>query len=85
VKFQLRTAPDLAGKPGTWISWTGPDGTDNTFFTDPTGREKLPSTISDGINDQWIQYKVFLTTTDGSQTPILSEVSLEYAIKMIPQ
>jgi len=85
VKFQLRTAPDLAGKPGTWISWPGPDGADNTFFTDPTGREKLPSTISDGINDQWIQYKVFLTTTDGSQTPILSEVSLEYAIKMIPQ
>jgi len=80
VKFQLRTAPDLAGRPGTWTSWMGPDGTDNTFFTDSTGREKLPSTISDSTNDQWIQYKVFLTTTDGSQTPILSEVSLEYII-----
>ena len=81
IKFQLRTAPDLSGKPGSWTSWMGPDGTNNSYFSDTSGGEKMPQAIFDGKNDQWIQYKAFLFTKDGSETPVLSEVSLEYLIK----
>jgi len=85
VKFQLRTAPDSSGSPGTWTGWMGPDGTDSTFFTDPNGTtEESPSVLREGDDDQWIQYKVFLTST-GPFAPTLSNVSLMYVVNAPPE
>ncbi|MCI2426101.1 hypothetical protein LM597_01570, partial [Candidatus Acetothermia bacterium] len=80
IRFQVRTAPDLAGVPGTWTVWAGPcDGIAGsfaaTFFTDPTGAEPIDADMRDGINDQWMQYKVWLETTDIMVTPILFDVT----------
>lgn len=83
VKFQLRTAPDSAGSPGTWTAWLGPDGTSATYFTDPAGGEAMPSAFVGGGNDQWFQYKVFMTST-GASTPTLSDVTLVYAVNAAP-
>ena len=88
IKFQLRTAPDSSGSPGTWTDWCGPDnggeGCDTTtYFTDPTGGEMVDADFTDGVDDQWIQYKVFLSST-GANTPTLSSVTLQYVINAPP-
>ncbi len=100
IKFQMRTAPDASGSPGTWSSWMGPTGTSASYFTDTSsacttstvtgGTEvdcSVPNTIAigDGSSDQWIQYKVFLATTNGVQTPILKQVVLVYVVNAPPE
>ena len=83
IKFQVRTAPDSSGSPGTFTGWVGPDGTSNTYFTDPSGGETIPSALSDGSNDQWIQYKVFLTSA-GTASPSLNDVTVTYVVNSAP-
>ena len=79
IKFQLRTSPDNA----TWTSWCGPDNSiadscdSDSYFTDPAGNETIDDTQSDGINDQYVQYKVLLSS-DGTDTPVLPEATLEF-------
>jgi phosphodiesterase/alkaline phosphatase D-like protein len=90
VKFQIRTAPDSSGAPGTYTAWCGPDDATSgncssaTYFTDPAGSETIDDILRDGYNNQWIQYKVWLTTSDGLNTPTLSALSLEYNINTAP-
>jgi hypothetical protein len=81
IRFQLRTSPD-----GTnWESWCGPDNSidgtcdSSTYFTDPAGNESIDDIQRDRADDQFIQYKVFLISTDGQSTPILEDVSMTYA------
>ncbi|MCR4283878.1 MAG: FG-GAP-like repeat-containing protein [Parcubacteria group bacterium] len=84
IKFQIRTAPDASGSPGTWTSWLGPTGTGD-YYTDPAGGETINATHTDGSGDQWVQYKVFFTSTsDGSATPTLSDVTLQYVVNAPP-
>ena len=87
VQIQIRTAADVAGAPGAWSPWCGPDngvaGSCNsaTYFTDPYGvgvLEPIDDTQKDGLSDQWLQYKVFLSTTNEGFTPTLSAIRIEY-------
>jgi len=72
VKFQVRTAPDAAGVPGIWTAWYGASGA-GTYFTNATG-----TVISTDLNDNlWLQYRAELAG-DAMDTPILSEVRLNY-------
>ncbi|MFA7209708.1 MAG: fibronectin type III domain-containing protein [Parcubacteria group bacterium] len=81
IKFQLRTSSDGAD----WSPWCGPDdgvsGTcdDMTYFTDSTGDEIIDDSQSDKIDDQYFQYKMTLSSTDGMNVPALSEVAVSYA------
>ena len=84
VQFQVRTAPDQAGNPGTWTGWVGPDGTSNTYFSDNTGGQAMPSLVSDVSGDQWIQYQALLIS-DGINSPILSDVTLQYVVNAPPE
>ncbi|RJQ31022.1 hypothetical protein C4572_03060 [Candidatus Parcubacteria bacterium] len=84
IKFHLRTAPDSSNSPGTWTSWLGPDGTSDTYFTNPAGGESMPSAFTSGSNDQWVQYKAFMTS-NGSSTPTLSDVTLTYVVNAAPE
>ena len=79
VLFQIRTSADGS----TWGDWLGPTGTDD-FYTDSSGGETINSTQTDGSGDQYIQYMVFLTTTDASATPTLSDVAIEYVANGAP-
>ncbi|MEN6350361.1 MAG: hypothetical protein ABFD08_13335, partial [Syntrophomonas sp.] len=82
IKFQLRTSADGT----TWGPWCGPDdgvaGTcsSTAYFTDKTGNEIIDDTQKDKSNDQYLQYKAFLSSTDGVNTPTLSDVTVEYMI-----
>lgn len=77
IKFQIKTAPDSGGLPGTWSSsWSGPDGED--------GDETDYYTVAEGEiihfdhnSDQWIKYKVILSG-NGANTPVLSGVDFYY-------
>lgn len=84
IKFQIRTAPDNSGSPGAWTSFVGPDGTSGTYFSDSTGSETTPNIMSDGVNDQWIQYKIYLVSTDGTVNPELNDVTLTYVVNISP-
>ncbi len=67
VKVQIKTAPDSGGSPGTWSS----DWSD--YFTEADGT-LLPIEY---FGDQWLKYLITLEG-DGSQTPTLSEVKIDY-------
>ncbi len=89
IQISLRTAPDIAGSPGSWTAWLGPSGTPesywdsaNTFAGNCSGSNaitctSLPPVFRDTLGDQWLQYQVTLTSTGGN-TPTLSEISLNY-------
>lgn len=68
LKFQIATNDDNA----TW-NFVGPDGTASTYFT-------VPGTNTSNSNDnkRYIRYKLFLSTTDTSKTPILTSVGINY-------
>src|SRR3989339_724381 len=77
IKIQIKTAPDAGGIPGIWsATWSGPDGEDGNetdYYTVQSGQ----IINVDHNNDQWIKYKVLLTS-DSINTPVLSEVSFYY-------
>jgi len=83
IKFQIRTASDSGGSPGTWSSWLGPDGTSGSYFTNATGGEVMPSAFRDGSNDQWFQYKIVFVS-DGLNTPTVDDVVVTYAVNAPP-
>ncbi|MEI7890670.1 MAG: fibronectin type III domain-containing protein [bacterium] len=80
VTMQARTSAD----GNTWTSWMGPDGTSGTEFSDPTGATIMPTAISDGSNDKFIQYKAILHS-DGTATPTLSDVQATYVVNAPPE
>ncbi len=84
VHFQVRTAHDQGGLPGTWTAWVGTDGTSNSYFTDNIGGQVMPSLVTDGSGDQWIQYQAFLIS-DGVNSPTLSDVGVQYVVNAPPE
>ncbi len=72
IEFQVRTAPNQAGEPGTWSEWYGAKGI-GTYFTDHKG-----VVISKNLNgNRWAQYRVKLKS-NGIATPVLQEVFIAY-------
>jgi hypothetical protein len=80
IKFQVRTSPNNA----TWTDWMGPDGTNSSYFTDAANGEAMPSVLSDGVNDRWIQYNAKLVSS-GLNTPTLSDVTMTYVVNAPPE
>lgn len=72
LQFQLRAAPDAGGSPGTWSDWYGANGT-STYFTVPNG-SLVPTALN---GKQWVQYRAEFIS-DGTSTPILSDVTVNY-------
>lgn len=78
ITFQLQTAPDSGGSPGTWSpTWSGPsgeeDGNEDDFYASSTG-----ALIHFSHNtDQWVRYKAQLTG-DGGNSPVLKAVKIYY-------
>lgn len=83
AKFQIRTAPDSGGQPGSWTDWLGPAGT-STFYSAAGGRNSINPAHRDGSNDQWVQYKVVLES-DGGSTPIVDNIQLTYVSNVPPE
>jgi len=67
IRFQVAANNDDL----TW-NYLGPDGTSQTYYT-------VPGTTIKGIdNNRYMRYKVFLSTTNASKTPVLTSVSINY-------
>jgi len=68
VRFQIASNNDNS----TW-DFAGPDGTAGTFYT-------VPGSAINSLNNnnRYIRYKVFLSTTNFSITPVLSNLSINY-------
>lgn len=75
LQFQLRTAPDSSGNPGTWTDWLGPSGA--TSFYTTSGGHTINTNHRDGVNDQWIQYRAFFIG-DGTNSPVLEDITIGY-------
>lgn len=80
IKFQIRTA---STSDGIWTDWLGPTGT-STYYSSASGENQINSLHSDRSGDQWVQYKVYLTS-DGTNTPTLSDVNLVYVVNAPPE
>jgi len=76
IEFQMRTAKDSGGSPGTWSDWLGPAGK-QSYFSDSAGDGIANMTHRDGADDQWAQYRAFLYGVVTS-SPILESVDLRY-------
>ncbi|MEI8337750.1 MAG: prepilin-type N-terminal cleavage/methylation domain-containing protein [bacterium] len=68
IKFQVATNNDKT----TW-NFVGPDGTAGTYYT------VSGTTINTSNNgNQYLRYKVFLSTNDETKTPVLTSVIVNY-------
>jgi len=89
IRVQIRSASDVAGAPGVWSEWVGPDSSVNSYWNSinttnggcaSTGTINcVPAPASrDLLNDQWVQYKAELFTAAPGSSPIFSAVTLNY-------
>lgn len=67
IMFQIAVNNDNL----TW-NYLGPDGTDQTYYT------VSGATINNSNNNRYVRYKVFLSTTNSSITPVLTSVNINY-------
>jgi len=79
VLFQVRTAPDAVGSPGSWSAWFGLYETDG-YYRNPGGQSGLYLSQTDGVSDQWVQYRAYFES-DGRSTPTLSDITIDYGSK----
>jgi len=70
VELQIATNTDNA----TW-DFVGPDGTSATRFTNPNG-EAIPL---EHVLGRYFRYKVYMSTTDNEQSPVVYDVSVNYS------
>jgi hypothetical protein len=69
IKFQLRFADTFLNLSSK--IYIGPDGTTFSHYT--TSNEEIKFTDE---NDQWVQYKLFLSTSVGSKTPMVNKTNI---------
>lgn len=77
VKFQIATSPDNTATT-TW-NFLGPDGTAGTFYTISNN---TINAVHDG--DQYLKYKMFLSTSDPNFTPNVSDFAVSFSSSCIP-
>jgi Tfp pilus assembly protein PilE len=74
IRFQIATNTD--GE--TW-DFLGPDGTAATYYTSPA--TDIAATHD---TDRYLRYKVYLSTTDTTKTPNLSDIGITYTSGCLP-
>lgn len=84
VKYQV-TMANLAGGvcPSTGsYTFVGPDGTTGSYFTPASGEfVTFPFGATGNYSNpgQCIRYKAYLTSNDGTSTPVLNDVTINYS------
>lgn len=69
LKYQI-----AANNTGSTWSYIGPDGTASSYFTSPGS---IPLSVT---SNRYFRYKAFFTpTTNGQQTPVISDVTVNYS------
>ena len=69
LRLQVAVSSSLNGP---W-NYLGPDGTSNSYFSTPAGHNLT------GLSGRYARYRAFFITTDGQNTPRLSQVRLAHS------
>ena len=72
IKLQVRSCQQSNCSDG---SWTGPDNTSNTWFTNSLYNNLTGTNLADS---RYFQWKAFFITTDNTRTPKLREVTVGF-------
>lgn len=76
VRFQL--ASSATSTPESW-DFIGPDGTGTSYY------DEFNTNIHEShTGDRYFRYKVFLSTDDISETPVVSDLSVSYTTSCTP-
>lgn len=80
ASLQVAVADKVSGNcAGANYQFVGPDGTSSTFFTS-SGMFPLQDDGSGFENPgQCLKYKVYLSTNDPTQTPVFSDITINYS------
>lgn len=70
ARFQVSGAPDASGVPGTFGPWTGASGP-GSYFTESA---LIPTALN---GSRWLKYRLEFSG-DGTATPVVREVSVDY-------
>ena len=89
VKFQLRSATSQAGLSlALWCGPTSCSADGNTFadsyYTDKQGLDDAINGLQGDHDNRFLQYAVFLSSFDGTQTPVLSDVTVDFSYNNTP-
>lgn len=79
VKYQIQTSADNSA----WSGWLGPTSGDD-YYTDPAGTDTINSSHRDGSGDRYVQYKLFLESTNGTNTPTVDDIIVTYVVNAPP-
>jgi len=77
VKIQIATN-EIVNATTTW-NFIGPDGTNNTYYTSPD-----QNINPDHNGDQYVRYKIFLSSSDPNTTPQISNIAFTYNTECAP-
>lgn len=75
VRAQIAIA--VSSSPESWV-FVGPDGATSTFFS------ATSSVATSNLNGQYMRYRVYLSSENGSNTPQLSELAVTYTNGCVP-
>jgi hypothetical protein len=90
ISFQIRSAADSGGSPGTWSPWCGDDDVsvcDGINFFESEDNDisfAINHPLRNGGNDQWFQYRVILYSNN-MDTPELGSVTINYVVNAPPE
>lgn len=77
VQFQLATNVEIT--PTTTWTFMGPDGTDQTYYTN--SQSSISSVHTGGA---YVRYRAYLSTASSTYTPTVSDVSFTYTNNCLP-
>ncbi len=73
LQFQVAGSSSASGP----FNFVGPDGTAATYFT------TSGASLSQFNGNRYLQYRAFLATTDPTVGPVLSDVTIDYAVSFV--
>jgi len=80
IQFQIAVANAISGScTSANYNYIGPDGTSNTYFTTASSIPIMNNGQGYVNPGQCLKYKVYLSTSDRSQAPVLYDVSFNYS------
>lgn len=82
LTFQIAVERAVNGScNGVTYHYVGPDGTSNTFYTSSGG---IITASTDGVGfenpGQCMRYKAYMTSSTQTQTPVLSDITINYSL-----
>jgi len=81
LTYQVAIADAVGGScTGVTYSYVGPDGTGSTYFTAPGEIPRNEDNSGYENAGQCMRYKVFMTSTDQQQTPVLYDFGVNYSL-----